>query len=116
MGKRIPWEEVRGAYRSGATCRDLAEKYGIAPGTLYDRRRRERWDAPDARLDALTERLEALITSLLAAPDAAAGSVKDVKELAALVKDLSALRRGRGEETPAVIRVELSEDVAPWAE
>ena len=42
--------------------------------------------------------------------------VKDVKELAALVKDLAALRRGRGEDVPAVIRVELSEDVAPWAE
>ena len=69
-----------------------------------------------AALDELTDRLETLTTALLSSPDSDDVSVKDVKELASLVKELTALRRSRAEDAPAVIRVELSEDVAPWAE
>ena len=67
-------------------------------------------------LDRLIARLETLTDALLADSEGDAVGVRDVKELAALVKDLAVLRRGRGEDVPAVIRVELSEDVAPWAE
>ena len=116
MSRSIPWQEIRSAYRAGATCRELAERYGVAQATLYDRRKRENWDDAPAPLDDLTARLEALVTSLLTASDGGDVTVKDVKELAALVKDLTALRRGRRDDAPAVIRVELSEDVAPWAE
>ena len=42
--------------------------------------------------------------------------MKDVKDLAALAKDLAALRRGQTADAPAVIRVELSPEVEPWAE
>ena len=114
MRKDIPWAEVRAAYRAGASCRELAEQYGVASTTLYEHRKRENWDAPVSTLDELTARLEALTTSLLAAPESDAVSVKDVKEMAALIKDLTALRRSKAED--GVIRVELSEDVAPWAE
>jgi len=126
MRKDIPWEEVREAYRSGVPCRKLARRYGVSSSTVYRRRDRERWDgalfpaadagSSPARLDQLTARLEALTAALLAAPEIDEAGVKDVKDLAVLVKELTALRRGRGEDTPAVIRVELAADVAPWAE
>ena len=116
MSRSVPWAELRAAYRAGVGCKELSVRYGVPLTTLYSRRRRESWDAPESRLEDLTARLETLTGALLSAPEGDAVSVRDAKELAALVKDLTALRRGRSEDVPGLIRVELSEDVAPWAE
>jgi uncharacterized protein YjcR len=123
MRRDIPWQEARSAFRAGATLADLGRRYGVDPTTVAYHCRREGWaaDLPEApavlpRRD-LIARLEGLAASLLSAAERGeVGSVKDVKDLAALAKDLAALRRGQTADAPAVIRVELSPEVEPWAE
>ena len=123
MRREIPWEEVRTAYRAGATFAALGRRYGVDPTTVAYHCRREGWEPPapvrpvsPLPPEEMAVRLEILTAALLADADRGQVGVKDVKDLAALAKDLAALRRGQTADAPAVIRVELSPEVEPWAE
>ena len=37
--KRLPWDGIQARYEAGASCRQLAEEFGIAPGTVQQRLR-----------------------------------------------------------------------------
>ena len=129
MRRDVPWAELRAAYGAGASCADLARRWGLHPSTVYRRCRQEGWrcgagDPAGTRGtetvpaagpgEELTARLEALTADLLAAADRGEVSIREVKDLAALAKDLAALRRARGEDVPNLVRVELSKDLVPW--
>ncbi|MFM0300386.1 hypothetical protein PQQ99_09730 [Paraburkholderia sediminicola] len=60
------WAEVERLYRSGASAKMLAKRYGIQPGTIHSRSCNEKWRLTRVRAAAPSkiERLESVAARL----------------------------------------------------
>ncbi len=123
--KDIPWSRLRREYEHGATYTALAEKYGTSPSSVSRRARMEGWgrrgSAPDPirtgeSMERLTEQLlEAAQRTLSGEMDNL--SVKEMKELAGLVREILALRsaaRGERDDGAQTVRVVLEGETEQW--
>jgi DNA-binding MurR/RpiR family transcriptional regulator len=124
--KQFKWSQMRREHEQGATFAQLAEQYGTSVSTLSRRARLEGWGRRgSARREAEADSLETVTERLLAQAQETLGSeesslsVKEMKELAGLVRELLALREAVAQHTsqgqsPGV-RVVLEGDVEKWS-
>ncbi|MBE6989312.1 MAG: hypothetical protein E7426_01020 [Ruminococcaceae bacterium] len=117
----IPWDRLRRDYESGVPEALLCARHGVSRSSLSRHRRAEGWAAPSdplaARLDRVAARLERASSALLAAAESGGEvNLREIKDMAALLKELSALRRTAAEDAPARVRVVLAAELADWAE
>lgn len=123
--KTVQWSRLRREYEQGATYQKLAEKYGVSTASVGRRSKAENWGKRgSARRELTVEQAAAQVAQrLLTAAnqtledDSASLSVKEMKELAGLVREALALRQlsdGAGSGAGAV-RVVLEGDVERWS-
>ncbi len=124
--KQLKWSQMRREHEQGATFAQLAEQYGTSVSTLSRRARLEGWgrrgsvsrEPGTGSLETVTERLLARAQETLGGEESSL-SVKEMKELAGLVRELLALREAVAQQTtqgqaPGV-RVILEGDVEKWS-
>lgn len=111
MALNLPWEQLRQEYeREGLTYQELAQRYGVSTSTVSRRARADGW----GRRGGSRRRIEEVSGQLLAVvEEALAGrsdplSVRELKDLTALLREMLALRElaqkeKGGEETVHVV-------------
>ncbi len=122
-GKSVPWQEVRRRYEQGEKCAALAREYGVSVSTVSRRARAEQWGG-EATLAASRESMRRALRQLEQSAEVLlqrvqsedAANAREIKDLAALLRDLAALEKSLGEDAPALIRVVLSEPLEDWAQ
>ena len=124
--KPVQWSRLRHEYERGATYRELAEQYGVSAAAVGRRSKAENWGRRGSAQRELTvEQAAAQVAQrLLAAAnqtledDSAPLSVKEIKDLAGLVREALALRQLSGREEPdaGTVRVVLEGEVERWSE
>ena len=123
--KDLKWSQMRREYEQGATFAALAEQHGTSVSTLSRRARLEGWGRRGCKRNEPGLRSMATVTQQLLESaqqtlggDCGAMSVKEMKEMAGLVRELMALRTAlaeqNGERVPAV-RVVLADELEKWS-
>ena len=125
--KELKWSQMRREYERGDTFAVLAERYGTSTSSLSRRARLEGWgrrgcacSEPGARgMDAVTQQLWEAAQQTLSG-ECGTMSVKEMTEMAGLVRELMALRTAAAAAeqgacgTPAV-RVVLEGEAEKWS-
>ena len=140
---KIPWERLRDAYEKGADPCALAQQYGVSCSTVRRHIRAEGWTAsckphaitftkgdpsrPPAgkkppeqsvlpQLHQAARRLQEAAAALLAAAEGGDEvSIRDVQDLAALLRELTNLALSLDESGPGLVRVVLEPPLEDWA-
>lgn len=123
--KELKWSQMRREHEQGATFAELAEKYGTSVSSLSRRARLEGWGRRGSvsrpgenTAEIVADRLLEFARQTL--PDGEnAMSVKEMKELAGLVRELLALREAAGRmdgRESAGVRVVLEGETERWSE
>lgn len=116
----IPWERIREQYETEqGTRQELAERFGVAYSTLCRRAARENWQRRGQRETLRTAVRQLAGTAVRLARDAREEpDVRTVKDLSAVLRELTALGRAleQEEERGETVRVVLAEEVEPWSE
>jgi len=121
--KNVPWQEVRRRYEQGEGSAALAREYGVSPSTVRRHAKAQRWDG-DTPLAASGESMRRSVRQLQQSAETLlrrvqsedAANTREIKDLAALLRDLAALDKALGEDAPHLIRVVLSEPLEDWAQ
>lgn len=119
----VPWQEIRGRFARGETCAALAQCYGIAPSTVARHARQEQWQRAQGdsssrhRMEQAVEKLQRAAEELLTRLQSGdADNVRQVKDLASLLRELAALEKSLEEDRPVAVRVVLSQPLDDWAQ
>lgn len=120
MALNVPWEQVRRDYEQGATCQLLAERYGVSTSTVSRRAKAEEWSRQNSTercLAAVTRQLMGAVEETLTDRSAPV-SVRELKDLTALVRELLTLQElADGEQAQAeTLRVVLEGEAEQWGE
>ncbi|MBQ9393478.1 MAG: hypothetical protein IJU18_05760 [Oscillospiraceae bacterium] len=117
----VPWDEVRRRYQQGEEPASLAQRYGVSVDTVRRHARQERWNGagrPDVRprLAQACRQLQCAAAAMMSRAETDGEvSVKDVKELAALLRELAALEKSLVQEAPPAVRVVLAPETEAWS-
>lgn len=120
--KEVKWSQARREYERGATYTALAEKYGVSIATVSRRARLEGWGkrgqmrVGGGTIALVAERLLAAAETALLS-DEGTMTIREMKELAGLVRELTALRDAeeRGDDS-GTVRVVLEGETERWSE
>ncbi len=117
------WSQMRQEYEHGVTYAKLAEIYGTSQSTISRRARVEGWGrrgcaAGTARpgcLEQVTEQLMEVASRTLAQQEEPL-SIKEMRDMAALIRELTALQTTEKEpQASPTVRVTLEGDVEKWS-
>ena len=119
--REIPWSRMKREYEAGETQTALAERYGVSVSTVSRRARLENWgrrgsaDKAVETLEQVSARLlDAARTALLC--DTGEMSIREMKDLAALVREVQAMRDAqRGRDEGETVRVVLEGEAEKWS-
>ena len=120
MALNVPWEQVRRDYEQGASCRTLSERYGVSVSTVSRRARAEEWGKDNSArrcFAAVTRQLMGAVEETLTDRSAPV-SVRELKDLTALVRELLTLQElaeGERQEDEG-LRVVLEGEAESWGE
>ena len=124
MGRVIPWEEIREKYEEGGwSYSALAREYGAVPSTVSKRARKERWkgageyrrEEPVGKcLASAARQLSASVNETVRQGEA---SVKELKELTAMLRELVGLQEtiAQQQKEAGELRVVMEDEAEEWS-
>lgn len=125
--KTRDWMQIRQRYERGETYEQLAGEYGVSASAICRHSRAEGWGRRGSArgipvagrcVEELTQQMLHVAQAALCRDDGTA-NVKEMRELAALVRELLTLQRmaREGEETPQqeCVRLVLDRQVEDWS-
>lgn len=125
--RTLDWRRIRQRYERGETYEELSRAFGVSVATIGRHRKAEGWEERGAARGKLMagqcveelarEMLRAARTAL--AESEGGASVREMRDLVALVRELLALQRMAREEQDAGreerVRVVLDREVEDWS-
>ena len=119
--KSVPWSRMRKEYEGGETQAVLAERYGVSVSSVSRRARLENWGRRGSvmgrggTMEEVSQMLLNAARTTLLCPQSEL-SVRDMKDLAALVREVQAMRDAqRGRDEGETVRVVLEGEVEEWS-
>ena len=129
--KDIAWDELRRRYEAGeGSYRTLGAQYGVSPSCISQKAIAEGWNKPARQeqrrgetaelwLTAASRQLAAAAQQTIRQKNSEELSVKELKELAGVLKELMALQQtvsGKEEQQEKRIHLVLEGDIRRWSE
>ena len=122
--KDVKWSQIRRDYEHGDTFRKLAQIYGVSQSTISRRAQLEGWGRRGSAMGKLCcgslERVAAQLAQKagqMMEQQEETMSVKELRDMAALVRELTALQAAERESGSgaSTVRVMLEGDVEKWS-